>query len=89
MLGYGSTTRPAEGLQAATFLQEAPTQYVSFEECSTIFVNANGTDVGPDWLCTLQTEPERYATCFGDSGGPIFIKGNSPAEDILVASISG
>ena len=98
MLGYGSVIPPSQGYEAPDFLQEAPTQYVQFNDCAVASNPESGvsfgnspadTDVGPDWLCTLQTDPVRYATCFGDSGSPIFIKGDNPTEDILVGSTSG
>jgi secreted trypsin-like serine protease len=99
MLGFGSVTDgDPEPLQLATVLQEAPTEYMSFEECAVVRDPTTGnsfgnsptdTIVGGDWFCTTLNEPVRYAHCFGDSGGPIIIEGGNPSEDVLVAIIAG
>jgi hypothetical protein len=98
MLGFGSTTTLEQGLEISRILQEAPTAYMAFEDCAVAnnpetgaaFGNSvTDTEVTGDWLCTILKTPERFAHCFGDSGGPIFIEGSSPTEDVLVATISG
>jgi secreted trypsin-like serine protease len=99
MLGLGSITDGVnEPVQRATILQEAPTEYFAFEDCAvatdpttgaTFGVSPQQTSVREDWFCTILNEPERYAHCFGDSGGPIIIEGSSASEDLLVATISG
>jgi secreted trypsin-like serine protease len=99
MLGLGSITDGVnEPVQRATILQEAPTEYFAFEDCAVATDPTNGsafgnslqnTAVTGDWFCTIINEPERYAHCFGDSGGPIIIEGSSASEDVLVAIISG
>ena len=99
MLGYGSTT-PAPQLSKPDILQEASTEYVTNEECSTARDPTTGSSYGvgtgpgqtlvdPHWFCTIQTEPVQTGTCFGDSGGPIVIEGESFNDDVLVAVISG
>mmetsp|Transcript_5966 Transcript_5966/g.14768 ORF Transcript_5966/g.14768 Transcript_5966/m.14768 type:complete len:704 (-) Transcript_5966:87-2198(-) len=99
MLGYGSTT-PAPQLTKPDILQEAPTKYVTNEECSTARDPTTGSSYGvgtapgqtlvdPHWFCTIETEPVQTGTCFGDSGGPIAIEGESFNDDVLVAVISG
>jgi secreted trypsin-like serine protease len=99
MLGFGSVTDDvSEPARVATVLQEAPTEYLSFEECAVVKDPTTGISLGNsltqtqvmgDWFCTILNEPVRYAHCFGDSGGPIIIEGGNPSEDVLVAVIVG
>jgi secreted trypsin-like serine protease len=103
MMGFGSTT---DGVSAPynseLQLQEAPTEYVAFNDCAVArnpdtgsafgVTNSDGsitTAVTGDWMCTLKTDPERTATCVGDSGSPIILEGATPDDDRLVASVSG
>ena len=67
-------------------LQKAELQYIPNEICSqrenADFSNYRGL-IHEDALCA---EGDGIGTCFGDSGGPAFIRGQSPEEDVLVAS---
>jgi hypothetical protein len=78
MMGFGATSQPINGqLNNPLTLQEATTQYVTNDDCSTacdpVSGNCFGTSptntlVDPHWFCTIQTEPIQTGTCFGDSG---------------------
>jgi hypothetical protein len=87
MMGFGSTIGGKETVsgdgpnQQARILQVAPTEYVSFDDCSVATDpdtgNAYGTSptntiVQPHWFCTLLNDPVTTSTCFGDSGGRKF-----------------
>jgi Trypsin len=106
MLGFGSVLGGPENggdepnIQGPDlYLQRAPTEYVAFEDCAVAFdpdsgqrygVSTTNTVVQPWWFCTLKTDPVTTATCFGDSGGPIFEeRDGTPDGDLLVAVISG
>ncbi len=86
MMGFGSTiggkeTIPGGPNQQARILQVAPTEYISFDDCSvaadpeTGLRYGNGptdTLVQAHWLCTQLNDPITTATCYGDSGGRKF-----------------
>lgn len=88
VLGFGfiSPTGPV-----SQTLQVAETEYVDPKECTPLLCSGN-CDRFPfpdDIICTKQNNPEIIRTCFGDSGGPVVMKGNTPDEDILVGVIQG
>jgi len=88
-LGWGHTSERAvvDNLQLADVLQEALLGYVPNEECEKAqenFLSYQGR-ITEDMMCTFGTHRD---TCFGDSGGPIILPGNSHLEDIQVGVVS-
>jgi secreted trypsin-like serine protease len=103
ILGFGSTIGGKETAQEdppneqSTILLQAPTEYVSFDDCAVAADPDTGfsygrspenTQVTDSWFCTMKTDP-MTSTCFGDSGGPIIVEGSQRQSDLLVAVISG
>lgn len=100
ILGGPENGGPEPNIQGPDFyLQRAPTEYVAFEDCAVASdpesgqkygVNTQNTVVQPWWFCTLLNEPVTTATCYGDSGGPVFEeRDGTPEGDLLMAVISG
>jgi Trypsin len=99
MLGFGSTVSGSNApVVTSNILQIASTNYVPFEECAVASdpesgfrngVSTTDTVVKPWWLCTLKTQPDVTATCYGDSGGPVIREGQNAVSDLLVGVISG
>ena len=99
LLGYGSTTgERTSSLEGPRIMQQAPTGYVTFEECAVAAdpetgfqfgVSPTQTSVQDHWFCTIKTQPILTATCYGDSGGPVVKSGSGPETDLLVGTISG
>ncbi|KAG7367791.1 peptidase S1 and S6 chymotrypsin/Hap family protein [Nitzschia inconspicua] len=103
IMGFGSILGGPENagnLQSPDlYLQRAPTAYVAFEDCAVAVDPETGdrfgftvtnTRVEPWWFCTILNDPVTTATCFGDSGGPVFEeKDGTPDGDLLLGVISG
>ena len=107
ILGFGSTIGGPDTAFESTnipimnprILQQAPTEYVAFDDCAVAEDPETGklyglsptqTGVQDYWFCTLYNDPITTGTCYGDSGGPVIDEQGSDASgDLLMAVISG
>jgi secreted trypsin-like serine protease len=82
VIGFGDTDIGA-GLALATKLQEVELDYVDNDTCD----EGHGGDgfVTEDMLCAAGDSKD---SCIGDSGGPLFIRGDTVDEDRLVGLVS-
>jgi Trypsin len=79
VVGFGDTD-PTSRTEIADQLQEVELEYVDRSTCN----NAYGM-VSQDMICAAGQDVD---SCLGDSGGPLFIKGNSAEEDRLFGLVS-
>lgn len=80
VIGFGDTNPGAIDILSDVLLQTT-VDFVPRGECNSKM----GDTIGPDMLCAY-TEGED--SCGGDSGGPLFLKGATSADDSLVGLVS-
>ena len=81
VIGFGDMDK-SDGVVIATELQEAQLQYVDRDKCK----DAHGQNmITSDMLCAQEFDKD---ACRGDSGGPLFIKGDAYEEDELVGTVA-
>ena len=78
VVGFGTTD--ASRSQIPDQLQEVVVNFVDRDECNEVYGM-----VTSDMLCAAKPGAD---SCSGDSGGPLFMKGNSVDEDRLVGLVS-
>ena len=84
VIGWGVPTN--ETTLANHILFEVETESISNEECQERRESSNSTLViNDDVVCTLR---KGRGACFGDSGGPLFIKGENASLDKQVGIVS-
>lgn len=82
VIGFGDT-HPAEAIdKVSDTLLETTVNYVDQERCVD-WMEAG--DIQPDMLCAFEKGED---SCSGDSGGPIFLKGDEVSDDSLVGLVS-
>lgn len=64
-------------------LQEAELDYIANDHCQALHVQ--DIEITDDLLCAHR---EGTSTCYGDGGGPLIQKGATPADDVLVGTVS-
>ena len=86
VIGFGDTN-PSNLIDTiSTNLLEAIVDYVPSDNCYSRMLAAGGDDpINPTMLCAYE---EGEDSCSGDSGGPLFLKGDDPSEDSLVGLVS-
>lgn len=82
VIGFGDTDI-GPGLSLATTLNEVELDYVDNDTCDEGH-GGNG-DVTDDMMCAAGDSKD---SCIGDSGGPLFVRGDKVAEDRLVGLVS-
>ena len=78
VMGWGSTDR--KGNKYPDRLQEVQVKYV--EECEDIYPEE---EITSDMMCAGQRKKD---ACFGDSGGPLIVRGRNPDDDVQVGIVS-
>ena len=81
-VGFGMLT-PGRLVFSST-LQQADLNHISNDQCQELH-GIDDIEISSDMMCAHQ---EGTSTCYGDGGGPLLIQGATPAEDILVGTIS-
>mmetsp|Transcript_806 Transcript_806/g.1847 ORF Transcript_806/g.1847 Transcript_806/m.1847 type:complete len:377 (-) Transcript_806:150-1280(-) len=86
VVGFGDTD-PSEFItETSDNLLQTTVDYVPTLECTARMIAAGGYDpINPSMLCAYE---EGEDTCGGDSGGPLFLQGNTTEEDSLVGLVS-
>jgi len=83
VIGFGDTN-PSDAIEAISdHLMQATVDYVPNTQCREAYNGAEA--ITPGMLCAFE---EGTDSCSGDSGGPLFRKGNSPEGDALVGLVS-
>jgi len=83
VIGFGVTNPTGLFDEPSDYLMQATVDYVPQSDCIEQMLWI-GT-VNPNMLCA---SAEGKDSCYGDSGGPLFRKGNSSEEDLLVGLVS-
>jgi len=81
VIGFGDTV-VGNGVRIPNIMQETQLDYVDNERCRDMHGNYIIQD---DMLCAYRNNTD---SCFGDSGGPLLIKGQGPDDDVLVGTVS-
>jgi secreted trypsin-like serine protease len=83
VVGFGDTRGGGSGrLFLSDILMETEVSYVDPETCS----KAHGKDpITEDMLCAKGSDTD---ACYGDSGGPLILKGDTIAQDTLAGLVS-
>jgi len=83
VIGFGDTN-PSDAIESiSNHLMQATVDYVPSTQCREAFNSAEA--ITPGMLCAFE---EGTDSCSGDSGGPLFRKGNGPEDDALVGLVS-
>jgi secreted trypsin-like serine protease len=82
VIGFGDTDM-GPGMSLSSELNEVELEYVDSDTCDRGH-GGNG-DVTDDMLCAIGSGKD---SCIGDSGGPLFIRGSTAADDELVGLVS-
>lgn len=82
VIGFGNTNM-GPGISLSSELNEVELEYVDSDTCDRGH-GGNG-DVTDDMLCAIGSGKD---ACIGDSGGPLFIRGSTAADDELVGLVS-
>lgn len=81
VIGFGDTESGPDLILSST-LREVELDYVDNDTCDA--GHGGRGDVSDDMLCAAGDGKD---SCVGDSGGPLLIKGDTPADDILVGTV--
>lgn len=83
VIGFGDTRASDTGrLFLSDILMEAEVAYVDSDTCAV----AHQTDpVTDDMLCASEANTD---ACYGDSGGPLILKGDTVVQDTMVGIVS-
>jgi trypsin len=84
VIGFGDTDA-GFGVELSDSLLETEMEYINNRDCDEMHGDIN--DVTDDMLCAGPGR-DNGDSCGGDSGGPLFLKGNSIEEDRLVGIVS-
>ncbi|KAG7371196.1 peptidase S8 family protein [Nitzschia inconspicua] len=83
VIGFGDTRGRENGrLSLSNILMEAEVAYVDSQTCAAAHQPEPITD---DMLCASE---DNIDACYGDSGGPLILKGSSVAQDSLAGIVS-
>ena len=86
VVGWGATSD--DGYEFPDLLQEVDLFYVPNRLCRRI-VDDDGFSLGPDLTRDMMcAADEGKDSCYGDSGGPLILRGSSPSEDVQVGVVS-
>ncbi len=82
VIGFGDT-HPSEAIdKVSDTLLETTVNYVDQKKCMNWMEEG---DIYPDMLCAFDKGED---SCSGDSGGPLFLKGDKVSNDSLVGLVS-
>jgi len=81
VIGFGDTNPDPDRTWLSNSLKQTMVDYVNEQTCKRNFVDT----ISDDMLCAFR---EGEDSCGGDSGGPLFLKGETPEEDSLVGLVS-
>jgi trypsin len=82
IMGFGDTDQTAAQALSTT-LQVASVQYVPTSTCLEAYQKFS--PITDDMICAAQSGKD---ACGGDSGGPLIMRGNSTARDLLVGTVA-
>ena len=86
VVGWGATSD--DGYEYPDLLQEVDLFYVPNRLCRSVSDTDGfklGSSLTRDMMCATD---EGKDSCYGDSGGPLILRGSSPSEDVQVGVVS-